>query len=176
VIEVNYSAKKLTVGIGSVALLIACAGINRIPIALGQTGSESHLQPDVGRAEGGEYNSLVLDVMLNECRETGNKVIIISHLGTRDTRADLHKRRLHNAVARLVDYSSPIPREQVRTAIENRVKGKGTVEFYVGGRLVYTVFFKPNADFMVDCCEVEPNYYPWYKAPKPKTKPHRNPK
>ena len=79
------------------------------------------------------------------------------------------------AVARLVDYSRPIPREQVRTAIENRVKGKGTVEFYVGGRLVYTVFFKPNADFMVDCCEVEPNYYPWYKAPKPKTGPRRNP-
>ncbi|MEK6286865.1 MAG: hypothetical protein AABO57_14090 [Acidobacteriota bacterium] len=125
----------------------------------------------MGTSEDGEYTSYLVDAIIAEVRQSGSIVIVISSLGTGDTRPSLHKRRLHNAAARLVDYQSAIPRKQVVTAEGDRVKGKGKVEFYVNGRLVYVVLFKPNADFTMDCCDgADPSYYPWYKEPTKKTK------
>jgi hypothetical protein len=174
VVEMNYSIRKRIFGRGCIALLIVCAYAGLIPPAFSQQESDRYLQANEGRSEDGEGTSAMMDEIINQCRSTRNKVHIISRLGTRDTRANLHKRRLHNAVARLVDYSTPLLKEQVSTEIGERVEGKGTVEIYVGGRPVYTVYFTPNADFTVDCCEIEPNYYPWYKEPKPKPRPRRH--
>jgi hypothetical protein len=133
---------------------------------------QSHAEPEAASADFGEYTSLKLNEIIREVHETGTIVIIISQLGAGDSRANLHHRRLHNAVARLVgDSPYRIPREKVVTAIGDRVKGKGRVEFYVNGRLVYIVIFKPNEDFRVDCCDEDPMYYPWYKEPKKRAAP-----
>lgn len=146
-----------------------------IPTTTGYCQTEQRKQPAIGRGEDGEYNSLLMDAIINETRETGSLIIIISRLGTGDTRANLHRRRLHNAVTRLVEYATPMLRDKVVTAIGERVTGKGKVEFYVNGRLFYVALFKPNADFRMDCCdEVYPNYYPWYKEPKKGAARHRN--
>jgi hypothetical protein len=127
--------------------------------------AQQHSEPAVGSSEDGEYTSAMLDAITLEARQTGSLVIVISSLGTGDTRPNLHKRRLHNAVARIVDYQNAIPRKQVITAIADCLKSKGKVEFFVNGKLKYIVWFKPNADFTMDCCDGEyPNYYPWYKG------------
>jgi hypothetical protein len=167
--EMNYPRVRLIIGIGCTALSLAqpCSAYNKthsITSNQAQT-KQARPEPEAASADFGEYTSLKLDEIIAEVLQTGSTVIIISRLGTGDTRANLHHRRLHNAVARLVDYKKAIPREQVVTALGNRVKGGGKVEFYVNGRLVYIVVFKPNADFRVDCCDEDPLYYPWRKEP-----------
>ncbi len=133
---------------------------------------EAHIfaqsKPEAASADFGEFTSMKSEEIINEALKTGSVVIIISRLGKGDTRANLHRRRLHNARARLVDYSQRLAKEKVVTAIGDRVKGGGQVEYYVNGRLVYIVIFKPNQDFSVDCCDEDPLYYPWYKEGKRK--------
>ena len=166
----GYLARKLITGVGWLVVLPVLVG----SIAPGftsfrldePTSEQRRSEPEIGTSEGGEFTSMLMDTIIEEVRKTNSIIIIISRLGTGDTRRELHRRRLHNAVARLVDYQRAIPGKQAVTAMGERVDGKGKIEFYVSGRLVYSVLFKPNADFTVDCCGEDPKYYPWYKRPK----------
>ena len=125
-------------------------------------------EPLSGRDIGGEYTSKVLDDLIAGARQTGEPVFVVSRLGKAD-KTRYNRRRLHNAVTRLVDYPVALPAEQVVSAIGQRTKGSGRVEFYLGGRLFYVVTFRANRDFIVDCCEREDDvlYYPRRRrAPK----------
>src|ERR1044071_5083208 len=113
----NDSTGKRIFGRGCIALLIACVCVSLVPTTFSQKGSRRHLQSNEGRSEDGEGTSAHMDMIINECHKTGSKVHIVSRLGTRDARADLHKRRLHNAVARLVDYSTPLLKDRVSIEI-----------------------------------------------------------
>lgn len=170
------SSKNRSVREVALLALVITLGNSFTVLASNQSPPEQQVpKPAVGTSSGGEYTSFILDGIIAEVRQTGSIIITISSLGTGDTRPSLHKRRLHNAVARLVDYQNAIPRKQVVTAMGDQIKGSGKVEFYVGGRLEYIVLFKPNADFTMDCCDEEyPNYYPWYREPNKKTRLGRN--
>ena len=120
--------------------------------------------PFTTKGDAGDETSSILDMIISQARRSEGVVIIISRLGEGEISETLHRRRLHNAWVRLVCYSTPIPREKVVTAMGDRVKGLGQVEFYYQGRLVYIAKLFKEQDFSVDCCGQDSRYYPWYKG------------
>jgi hypothetical protein len=122
--------------------------------------------PSEGRDSYGEWTSAMFDTIIDAARRSGEPVFVISRLGEGDA-ARMNARRLHNAVTRLVDYEVGLPHEQVVAAIGQQTNGPGLVEVFVGGRLYYRVTFRPNRDFVMDCCERDDEilYYPRRRAP-----------
>jgi hypothetical protein len=114
----------------------------------------------------GEYTSYILDHLIARARESRGTIIVISRLGATENRR-FNQRRLHNALTRLIDYSSGLPPSQVVGAIGLRTPAEGVVEFYLNGTLHYVVSFRKDRDFIVDCCwedEGNPSYYPDFKG------------
>lgn len=70
--------------------------------------------------------------------ETARTIIIVARLGSGETSRKYNQQRLAVAKQSLV-FPVGYPAEQIITAQGDRVRGKGQVEFYIGGRL-FTVF------------------------------------
>lgn len=97
--------------------------------------------------------------------ETVDKpIILIARLGTGETWRKWNWRRLHNVSARLNGVKQIIKTEG------ERIVGKGRVEIYFDGMLLYTLLAHRNRDLAVDCCELFSDLYPWYKPDREKKK------
>ena len=174
--------RRLTVAVGAqlkhmlhstkfVTYLIGAGLIVTSPLAHSLRAADRQLNtqdlPTTGcftRGQAGDETSAILDDIIFAARQSGSIVVIVSRLGDGEYSATLNRRRLHNAVARLVWYSTPLPKKQVVAAVGARVKGPGRIEFYVDGRLRYLAEPARGKDFDVDCCDEDPRYYPWYRA------------
>ena len=123
-------------------------------------------EPFRGTYKYGEGTSTLFDEIITEATTSHAAVFVLSRLGAKEDRK-YNNRRLHNALVRLVDYPSGLPRSQVIGAIGERTSSTGILEIYLGGVLVYVVDFEKNRDFAVDCCwedEPSPAYYPDFKG------------
>ena len=114
-------------------------------------------------ARNSEVNSLYFDLLANEIGLDSPRLLVVSHLGSGETSARLHTRRLHNARERW-SRGNPAWRRLVLVAAGERSVGTGSVEFYVDGVRRWVVTFDKGDDFYVDCCEAMPEYYPWYRG------------
>lgn len=93
-----------------------------------------------------------------ETKEQNTVLIAIARLGDGDKRSDLSRRRLHNISVKLKNNRDDI--SWLITAEGERVKGFGRVEFYLQGKLVGVLITEKNRDLCVDCCGLDPRYYP----------------
>ena len=151
--------------------LLAVVGVapSPLPYAHAQTGPDlapcsPHIKPVVTSGRSSEENSALLDVVIDLATKAPLDVIVISRLGRGETSRRLHERRLHNAVERLVYQGHGVPRQRVIPAAGERLNGKGRVEVYFCGKLIFISEMERGRDFLVDCCDEFPEYYPWYRG------------
>jgi len=111
------------------------------------------------RPTGCEYNTAILDGLAQKTKPN-ELIIVIAHLGPKDTKPNLNNRRLHNVRAYLAEFltDSSVRRraETIVLAQGERAQDYGSVEFYVNGKLVATLKIRPNADLSVANCGWEP--------------------
>ena len=102
-----------------------------------------------------------LDVLLTQIKEPVDVLVIIARLGDGEHSLETSRGRLHNAKERLLIRSgvTPVTRGQIVTAVGDRRKGFGRLEFYAGGKLVERILIRKNKQLCVDCCgnwEIKP--------------------
>jgi hypothetical protein len=111
------------------------------------------------RPTGCEYNTAILDGLAQKTK-TDALIIVIAHLGPKDTKPNLNYRRLHNVRVYLTEFlTDPTVRRRPETIVlaqGRRAQDYGSVEFYVNGQLVNTLKVQPNADLSVANCGWEP--------------------
>jgi hypothetical protein len=111
------------------------------------------------RPTGCEYNTSVLDSLAQKTK-LSELIIVIAHLGPKDTKPNLNRRRLHNVRTYLTEFltDSSVRRrpETLVLAQGERVRDFGTIDFYVNGKLVNTLKIRANADLSVANCGWEP--------------------
>jgi hypothetical protein len=139
----------------SVALVITAAASGRIAVR-----SESLAQ---ARPTGCEYNTAILDGLAQKTKPN-ELIIVIAHLGPKDTKPNLNNRRLHNVRSYLTEFlTDSTIRRQPKTVIlaqGEQAQDFGSIEFYVNGRLVDTLRLRSNADLSVANCGWEPTENP----------------
>lgn len=147
--------------------LMAVVGITTEPIAVR---SEAMTQAS---PTGCEYNTAILDGLVQKTNPN-ELIIVIAHLGPRDTKPNLNNRRLHNVRTYLTEFltDSSVRRrpETIVLAQGDKAQDYGNVEFYVGGKLVDTLKIRQNSDLSLGNCGWEPpespcpafmrNFYP----------------
>lgn len=112
-----------------------------------------------------EFSTALLDSLAQKT-PAKELIIVIAHLGDGDTRPNLNERRLHNVRTYLTNYLTLGRREPnaVVVAGGERIKGNGSLEFYVSGKLYDTLRLRPNADLSLGECshgpEIDPCSFP----------------
>lgn len=82
-------------------------------------------------------------------------IIVIARLGDGETKANLSQRRLHNVRAYWTEFLPAEYRRQRETILlaeGERVSGYGRLEFYVEGKLVWTIRLFRNDDLHIGEC------------------------
>ena len=91
-----------------------------------------------------------LDFIAAAAEDSGDDqtIIIIGRLGAGETSRRLVGRRLRQ----VADYlNRRVPRDRIVTAEGERVRGRGDLEFYVGGKLHSIFKVKRNRDLVAGC-------------------------
>lgn len=99
------------------------------------------------------YNELKLSY-ISQGIPLEKTITVISRLGEKDTKQNLHKRRLHNIQAYLTQGVGEQIRREPKSIILTEgepIKGFGQVEFYLEGRLIEVLKLNWNRDFVIDC-------------------------
>ena len=107
-----------------------------------------------------ESNLAILWDFIGEAERTGERIFVISRLGSGETSRYLTHRRLYNARTYI------IPRLNTGNAVfaeGEQVNGEGRVEFYLGSKLALIVSINRGGDLCVCCCETCEHYYGWGK-------------
>lgn len=110
----------------------------------------------------GEVANSIINDVVNQSKSTDKPIILIARLGAGETLRKWNLRRLHNVATRLWGVKEIIKAEG------ESIIGKGCVEIYFEGRLLYRLLAHRNKDLAVDCCELFTDLYPWYKPAKNK--------
>jgi hypothetical protein len=117
---------------------------------------------------GGDAAASLLDDVRRQAQTVDKPIILIARLGTGETLRKWNLRRLHNVAARLYGV------KQIIKAEGERIDGKGRVEIYFDGMILYTLLAHLNRDLAVDCCELFNDLYPWYDPAKTKKNIRKN--
>ena len=80
-------------------------------------------------------------------------LIIIGHLGSGETSAEINRHRLYNAREYILARTPSLRRDRTLTAEGEKLTGLGKVEFYVGGKVVDSLLVGKNRILCVDCCQ-----------------------
>ncbi len=143
----------------SLLLGLMAAGSKPIPI-------RSQVAGQAGPT-GCEYNTSVLDSLAQKTK-LSDLIIVIAHLGPKDTKPNLNNRRLHNVRTYLTEFltDSSVRRrpETVVLAQGERAQHFGTINFYANGKLVDTLKIRANSDLSVANCGWEPPETPCPKS------------
>ncbi len=116
----------------------------------------------------GEVANSILNDVTHQAKSIDKPIILIARLGTGETLRKWNLRRLHNVASRLY-----VDKQILKTEGE-RITGKGRVEIYVDGNLLYSLLALRNKDLAVDCCELFSDLYPWYKPIKTRKNHRKN--
>ena len=140
------------------ALLIIVQAFNP---AFGQVAnSEPYLLPS---SDSGEVASSLLDKMIIEAKQSGERIFVIARLGSDEQHIRLNF--LRYSAAREY-FSIRVPNlDTIVYAEGERVKGEGRIEFYLGSKLQFVTLAPRNGMPKLDCC---PDY-----MPPTKRKPNR---
>jgi hypothetical protein len=111
-----------------------------------------------------ELNGATLDDLFEEAIGLKATVVIISRLGKGEFGVKLHERRLHNVIERFTYSDSRFSKKHIVAAIGERTSSKGRIEFFINGMLRFISEIDRKKDIRVDCCEMFPQYYPWYRG------------
>jgi hypothetical protein len=106
--------------------------------------------------------------LVTQGNNPGSLVIAIGRLGDGERSQELNRRRLENVLTALTKNLG-LTKNGVIVASGQRARGYGRVEFYVGGKLIDALLIMPGKDLCVDCCDIDPRYYPYRKGKKTKT-------
>lgn len=145
--------------IATAALLLALC----TPTARARQQSEGP-KPEVVGNNNCEENRSLFDYVDTKTRGDAF-VIIIARPGSGDRVREMNRRRLHN-IREYLTYIREVPPRKIIVAEGERVKGRGRVEVYAGGRMVAVFNVGPNEDLNGVDCEGgrSTRYYPWRKA------------
>ncbi len=110
----------------------------------------------------GESAVSVLNDVRNQAQASANPIILIARLSDGESLRKWNRRRLHNVATQLSSVKSVIKTEG------DKISGKGRVEIYLDGKLLYVLLAHRNKDLAVDCCEIFKDLYPWYHPTKNK--------
>lgn len=116
--------------------------IDHLSVITGQTNSKEK----VNICEG---NIARLDYIHNQMKKE-DKIIVISYLGKKDSLGSLHHRRLHNIKTYFITF---LGNESILTAIGEERKKQGSLEIYLKGNLVDTLYAGKNEDIRVGSCD-----------------------
>lgn len=140
-----------------ISLVLSITAIDSRPSAVGAQSTAQN------RPTGCEYNTSILDGLAQKTKPD-ELIIVIAHLGTRDTKPNLNDRRLHNVRTYLTEFlTEPSVRRKPATVIlaqGERVQGFGRIDFYVHGQLAESLRIRVNADLSVANCAREPHESP----------------
>lgn len=100
-----------------------------------------------------EYNVSVLTAAHQEAGD-GGSIRVVAHLGTREKRRDLNRRRLHNVRTFLTEFGGRDPKSII-TREGKRVDGYARVNLYIGGNLFHTFMVRRDDDLRVGVCVYE---------------------
>ncbi len=115
-----------------------------------------------------EINIIRIEVLKKLAAEESNRdrvVIVVARLGDGEYAQELNRRRLANVMT-VLTVKLGAKKERVVIASGERVRGYGRVELYVGGQLVDALLVNRGKDLCVDCCDIDPKYYPYRKDKK----------
>ncbi|MGI8669580.1 MAG: hypothetical protein ACR2J3_06970 [Aridibacter sp.] len=111
-----------------------------------------------------ELNSLYIDGLRNEAGNTSEKVFVIVRK-TKDETDYVNRQRLLQIRGILLGYKGFADKKVFFGESETN-DNQGKVEFYLGGRLIFTALAQKNKRICWDCCSIPYNDY--LKVPKPK--------
>ncbi len=151
----------MTVSLAKAACLLMLMSFAAITAAA-QTTHPYEVEPS------GEVVISLLEDVKRQAQTVDKPIILIARLGKGETLRKWNLRRLHNVVQRLYHV------KQIVKAQGERATGKGRVEIYFDGMLLYTFLAHHNRDLAVDCCELFSDLYPWYDPAKTKKNIRKN--
>ena len=129
--------------------LLAVAAQQREPLPPRQASDFDDVKPHPCWWYGQRLEDITLSTPADE------NIIVISRLGDKDSTANLNKRRLHNIRVHWTQLLGDSSRRDPKTIIlaeGQSVKGRGQIEFYVRGQLVWIFKIRPNSDFNAADC------------------------
>lgn len=96
-----------------------------------------------------EWHNYINDAVQRWGENKDSSIIIIARLGDGETSRRLNLRRIKV----LRDYMSN-PQDKIKTVFAEgeRTRGYGVAEFYVGGKLLYSLPIRRNYDMVKDFC------------------------
>jgi hypothetical protein len=135
----------MNIGIILTAVIILIVNVNQ---AIAQSNDNFRLIE--ANANACELNSAHVDYIRNETSESDERIFIIFRAGDGEgTKTNV--RRL-NIVRRFLRNNKGLGGDKVIYARGEKVKGKGRVEFYVGGELRLVTLAKRGKIPCMDCC------------------------
>jgi hypothetical protein len=104
-----------------------------------------------------EDNLALLDTLIQSIH-TDKMLLIVSHLGKRENRADLSRRRLYNIKTYYTKGFDQTEREAESIVIADgeKVTGKGYLDFYVEGQIILRLYLNYNRDLTFGPCTLLP--------------------
>ena len=118
-----------------------------------------------------ETNAVKFDSYVKQFRTLANGnntvLIAIAHLGSGERSVTLNRSRLYIVRATLIEDLG-LREEDVVTAEGSHVKGYGSVDIYLAGKLVDTLLVNPGKALCADCCHPEGRKYLYPNQPKRK--------
>lgn len=109
-----------------------------------------------------EMELLTQDAVLSKALELqgGGILIVVIRPGTRETSAELTRRRLFNVKKYFSDRGKELPTSKVLFTIGEPVIGYGRVQYYLDGKLLQQLVFPTNGYICHSCCGPDADYYP----------------
>ena len=89
----------------------------------------------------------------------GGVLVAVARLGDGEKSREFNRRRLYNVREFLKDRAG-IQAEKIVAAEGETVRGRGRVEFYLGGKKVGSLLLARNRDLCLICCAEVGPYYP----------------
>ena len=94
----------------------------------------------------------VLSIVRQEAAKVDKPIIVIAYLGDGEVQRDLNRVRL-NRVQQGIQIDSRHPVPKIILAEGENIKGQGSVEIYVDGKLMAIIRSQRNRYLCASCCE-----------------------
>ena len=113
--------------------------------------------------KGGEYTGAILAMARQGAANLDKPIILIAHLGDGEVKRDLNRMRLKRVCYGIkLDYERAC--KNFALAEGERVKGQGSVDVYVDGKLFAIIRSERNRYLCQSCCDSCITIPPWDRA------------
>ncbi len=113
----------------------------------------------------GDAVGYVLSIVRHEAAKVDKPIIVIAYLGDGEVQRDLNRVRL-NRVRQGIQIGTNRPGPKIILAEGGLIKGQGSVEIYVDGRLMAIIRSQRNRYLCASCCDRCVTVPAWARAKK----------